>query len=140
MGDKYESGKKQERINYWLNLAQYDLDTAEAMLKTERFLYVGFMCHQVIEKTLKAIYVKNKPNIPPYSHNLSYLARESSIYSELTEVQKAFLDMLEPLNIESRYPDYKKQISESLTYEKSNILLEQTKEMHQWFRNRLLKP
>jgi HEPN domain-containing protein len=40
--------------SYWAEIADYDLDTAEAMLATKRYLYVGFMCHQTIEKLLKA--------------------------------------------------------------------------------------
>lgn len=36
--------------NYWIEIAKYDLETAEAMLKSKRYLYVGFMCHQSIEK------------------------------------------------------------------------------------------
>lgn len=35
-----------EKVAYWLDLAEYDLETAMAMLETKRFLYVGFMCHQ----------------------------------------------------------------------------------------------
>lgn len=129
--------EESERVAYWLSLAQYDLDTAETLLKGGRLLYVGFMCHQVIEKTLKAYFVKSRQEIPPYSHNLRYLASESHVYDLLSEHQKTLLDTLEPLNVESRYPDYKKRILESLTGEKSHALLERTKEMHQWFRNRL---
>lgn len=43
-----------ERIEYWLDIANYDLETAEAMLQSKRYLYVGFMCHQVVEKSIKA--------------------------------------------------------------------------------------
>lgn len=43
-----------DKVAYWLDIADYDLDTAEAMYQTGRWLYVAFMCHQVIEKTLKA--------------------------------------------------------------------------------------
>jgi len=43
----------QERKKYWLELAEYDMETAKVMLLGERYLYVGFMCHQVIEKALK---------------------------------------------------------------------------------------
>ena len=46
--------ENKEKVSYWLDLAEYDLDTAKAMLKSRRYLYVGFMCHQVIEKALKA--------------------------------------------------------------------------------------
>ncbi len=34
-----------DRITYWLEIAEYDLVTARAMLETGRLLYVGFMCH-----------------------------------------------------------------------------------------------
>ena len=44
----------QGKIQYWLDMAGYDLDTAKAMLSTGRYLYVGFMCHQAVEKSLKA--------------------------------------------------------------------------------------
>lgn len=42
-----------DKVKYWLKLAEYDLDTAKVMLNGGRYLYVGFMCHQVIEKMLK---------------------------------------------------------------------------------------
>lgn len=38
------------KVTYWVEMSDYDFDTAHAMLETQRFLYVGFMCHQVIEK------------------------------------------------------------------------------------------
>ncbi|GAB3794390.1 HEPN domain-containing protein [Virgibacillus kimchii] len=63
-----------ERINYWIELADYDLNTAKVMLDSKRFLYVGFMCHQVIEKLLKGYYVSFKNEVPPYTHNLAYLS------------------------------------------------------------------
>lgn len=45
---------EERTVAYWLDIADYDFDTAEAMYQTGRWLYVAFMCHQVIEKTLKA--------------------------------------------------------------------------------------
>ena len=41
-----------DKVKYWLELAEYDLETAKVMLNGGRYLYVGFMCHQVIEKIL----------------------------------------------------------------------------------------
>ena len=38
---------QEEKINYWIDLSDYDLETAAAMLKTKRYLYVAFMCHHV---------------------------------------------------------------------------------------------
>jgi HEPN domain-containing protein len=59
------------KINYWIDLSDYDLETAEAMYQSKRYLYVGFMCHQTIEKVFKAYYVRLKAESAPYSHSLS---------------------------------------------------------------------
>lgn len=44
----------EDRVKYWSDLSDYDFDTAKAMFTTGRWLYVGFMCHQTIEKIFKA--------------------------------------------------------------------------------------
>ena len=43
-----------DKVTYWIEMSDYDFDTAKAMLETKRYLYVAFMCHQTIEKMLKA--------------------------------------------------------------------------------------
>ncbi|MFO8240832.1 MAG: HEPN domain-containing protein [Dissulfuribacterales bacterium] len=48
-----------ENIRYWIEMSDYDLQTAEAMLESERYLYVGFMAHQSIEKILKACFAQS---------------------------------------------------------------------------------
>lgn len=53
------------KVKYWADVAQYDMDTAKAMNQTKRHLYVGFMCHQVIEKALKAYHVSELKLDPP---------------------------------------------------------------------------
>ena len=63
-----------DKADYWFDSAEYDLQTAKAMLETRRFLYVGFMCHQTIEKALKGILVTRKPEAElPYIHKLMRL-------------------------------------------------------------------
>ena len=39
-----------EHIEYWVDISQYDLETAELMMSGKKYLYVGFMCHQSVEK------------------------------------------------------------------------------------------
>ena len=117
-------GDSDDIISYWADIADYDLETANAMLVTERYLYVGFMCHQTIEKLLKAYYVRTANCASPYIHNLSRLASLSGVYEKLDENQRDLLDILEPLNIEARYPKEKNMILESLTREKCELLIE----------------
>lgn len=45
--------------------------------------------------------------------------------------------MLEPLNIEARYPSYKERLLRSMTKEYCMELLEQTKQLQLWIKNKL---
>jgi HEPN domain-containing protein len=83
-----------EKIRYWIELAEYDLETAKVMLEGRRFLYVGFMCHQTIEKALKGYYVSAKNETPPYTHNLTFLAKDAGLYEKMAEQQKDFIDLI----------------------------------------------
>lgn len=47
-----------EKIEHWLDIAEYDLETAVAMQNSARYLYTVFMCQQALEKLLKAIYIQ----------------------------------------------------------------------------------
>jgi len=96
------------------------------------------MCHQSVEKILKALYVAVKNDNPPYIHNLRRLAKECEIYNQLSDEQKDFIDKLNPLNIEARYPTYKDNLLKSLNIEKCKDIISKTKELHQWIKQMLL--
>lgn len=68
-----------DKVKYWIDLSDYDYDTADAMFRTGRWLYVGFMCHQCIEKIFKAYWSKKKSEPTPYSHNLINLAQSCGL-------------------------------------------------------------
>ena len=126
-----------DKVRYWAELSDYDLDTAQAMLETRRFLYVGFMCHQVIEKILKAYWSMVLEEPPLKIHHLSRLAAKSGLIDDLSEEQMDFIDSLEPLNIEARYPSYKEQLMKVLTPEYCKELLDKTKALQSWIKDRL---
>ena len=63
----------EKTIEKWIEAAEYDLQTAKAMLDTGRHLYVLFMCQQAMEKILKGIFVKQKKTLPPRTHNKRFL-------------------------------------------------------------------
>jgi len=130
---------QEQNIEYWLDTAAYDIETARAMLLTKRFLYVAFMCHQTVEKSLKAFYVFKVTAIPPYTHNLSHLAKKASLYDDLSLGQKDFLDVLEPLNIEARYPTNKERIAKFLDEKRCAEIIKNTEEFYQWIKAKLLK-
>ncbi|MEA4884367.1 MAG: HEPN domain-containing protein [Clostridia bacterium] len=65
------------------------------------------------------------------------LANLLSVYEELSESQRDFLDILEPLSVEARYPKEKDMILKSLTVEKCELLIIKTKELSEWIKSQL---
>jgi len=126
-----------EKVKYWIDLSDYDFETAEAMLSSGRYLYVGFMCHQTIEKIFKAYFCSKFDEPSPFSHNLSFLAGKSGIGEIIPEDFKEFINLLEPLNIEARYPTHKEQLLKSLTITRCEEILIKTKELQIWVKERL---
>lgn len=126
-----------DKTTYWVEMSDYDFETANAMLATKRYLYVGFMCHQVIEKILKA-YWSNVLEEPPLKiHTLSRLAERTGLDKEMNEAHLEIIDALEPLNIEARYPSYKERLLRSLNDTRCKELIAQTDNLRQWIKSKL---
>ncbi len=123
------------KYEYWFDMADYDMETAKAMLMAKRYLYVGFMCHQVIEKALKGFIIISCSSKPvPYIHNLSRLSKQSGLNVEMTEYDKDTLDILDPLNIEARYPSAKDKLVASLTQIRCEEIIQRTEDLYQWIK------
>lgn len=95
------------------------------------------MAHQSIEKILKAHYVKISGETAPFSHSLSYLAKKAKIYEQFSEEQKLFIDVLEPLNIECRYPSHKEELLRTLNEERCKEIFDNSKELQLWIKQKL---
>ena len=131
-------GKMNSRAKYWIELAEYDMETAKVMHKGKRYLYVGFMCHQTVEKGLKAILAKIKEEeTPPKIHNLIRLSKMAGINIELNEEQHRFISSLNPLNLETRYPEDRESLHGLLKSRDCESLLSKTEELLQWIKQQL---
>lgn len=128
---------KSEKIEYWVKIAEYDLKTAKIMFEGKRYVYVGFMCHQSIEKILKALYTKLKNETPPFTHNLLFLSDECGLLNKMGNLKINFLNSLQPLNIEARYPAYKDFLYKKLNRSKTEEILRNSKSFFKWIKNML---
>ena len=118
-------------VSHWSERAQYDLETANVMLDTKRYLYVAYMCQQAIEKLLKAIIAQQgKENMP--IHNLNRLAEIADVASEMDAGKLEFLAELTPYSIEARYGDFKESLSEIINEEKARQVYWKTQEIFRW--------
>lgn len=127
------------KVEYWLELCDDDLVTAKALLEKERLLHMGFFCHLIVEKALKAILASQIDEPPPKIHNLITLAKRSGIITELSEEQLNLLEQLNPLQIEARYPEHKDKIAETLSIEICANLYCETETFLCWIKQKLDK-
>jgi HEPN domain-containing protein len=127
--------EKQEKIQYWLDISDYDLETARAMLFSERYLYVVFMCQQAMEKIIKALYVDRYDKEPPRSHNLAFIFKKIKI--SMPDDTFKFFNILSAHYIENRYPEYKKKLSTTLNKLKAEEYLSKTEESYKWIKSLL---
>jgi len=131
-----------EKYEYWEDIANYDLDTAEAMFNSGRYLYVVFMCQQAVEKLVKGLYVLNKGEEPPRVHNiLNVFDRIYDIdvlgkaHSEKSDEYFSFFDELLAYYISERYPSYKEKLSNSIDKDKALEVLDRSKEVFLWLKS-----
>ena len=123
---------KDKLIKYWIDGSDDDFETMIAMFDSKRFSWSLFIGHLMIEKLLKAYYIKMKSDYPPFSHNLLRLAEKADI--KLTDDKKEQLATITAFNINTRYDDYKmsfkKRCTPVFTSEWINIL----KELRPWIK------
>lgn len=68
---------KDQLIKFWIDGSEDDFETMTAMFDSKRYSWSLFIGHLMIEKLLKAYFVKVKTDYPPFIHNLLRLAEKS---------------------------------------------------------------
>ncbi|MBI5418192.1 HEPN domain-containing protein [Candidatus Poribacteria bacterium] len=122
-------------IKYWIESANYDLETGRSLLEAKKFPYALFFGHLVLEKTLKALVVKATEQHAPYSHSLTLLASRTKI-----EIQESIIDQLAEymgFHIEARYPDDKADFYNKCTEEFARKKFDEIEGIYKWLMQKL---
>jgi len=125
------------KTDYWLRIAHTEIKAANVMLKAKMYLWVGFHCHLMVEKALKAAIAEFTNEVPPKIHKLFRLAEKAGIYNDLSVAQLDLLDRLTPLHIDGRYAEYKDAIRKTLTPEYCKTLIKESEAFLCWIKNKL---
>ncbi|HZK27437.1 MAG TPA: HEPN domain-containing protein [Thermoclostridium sp.] len=133
-----------EKYSYWEEYAQYDLDTANVMFDTERYLYSVFMCQQAIEKIVKGIYVLYTGEEPVKTHNIALvfnnlcdrgdfrrLVTEEDFDRRRDEYTPIFVRLL-AFYISARYPAYKEKLTSMINKTETEEIMVKAKEAFLW--------
>lgn len=96
-----------------------------------------FIGHLVLEKVLKANFVKNNDNsIPPKVHNLLRLAELSKLSLPI-DIDN-YLVIANKFNMESRYPEYKNEFYKLCTKEYAKFNINKIIEVYKWLKSQVI--
>ena len=119
---------------FYRTLAQYDLESADAMFATGRWFYVVFMCQQAIEKLVKGLYIlyvdDNVPRL--YDINSIFDRFRDKLSEPLSDDHVVLFDTLSKFYLRSRYPDYTSALASLTTNETAQSIYEKSKGAFQW--------
>lgn len=78
--EKFDSKKL---IDYWIESSGQDFKTMLDLLNTRNYHWSLFMGHLVIEKLLKALYIRKMNQFPPMIHDLRRICEKADILLNL---------------------------------------------------------
>ena len=128
---------RKDVVQKWLDHVHEDISAADCLFQNKHWLYVGFLCHQAIEKALKAYYAANNDDDPPYTHSHTRLLNICGLTDNLTNEQLRFVALIAPLYIEARYPEHKAETARMLNEDTCQHIIKTTKELIQWIEQKL---
>ena len=125
-----------EKFDYWLDIAEYDLETAGAMYKSGRWIYVLVMCQQAVEKLVKGLYLLYINDDVPRIHNIKKLVQnfENKLPLIIPTERYDFFDELSRYYLSNRYPDFISKMSLQITEAEASSTLIKTRETFAWLK------
>lgn len=103
----------QEASQQWAEGANDALDSAQALYRAKKYHHALFFCHLALEKALKARYIRDNSELPPYTHDLTFLVLKTTLTlssEQLDEIAEA-----NTFNISARYKETKLDLARRAT-------------------------
>jgi HEPN domain-containing protein len=120
---------KKDHIEYWKISAGKSLDAVRSLFEKGNYVECLFWMHLTLEKLLKAHWVKdNRSDIPPKIHNLRKLAEQTVL--SLAPGQVAFIDRMNALQMDGRYPDFNFQIYQTFDEQNTKLVLDEAENLY----------
>jgi HEPN domain-containing protein len=130
---------KEDYITYWQTTALKDWEAVQHLFEKGDYLHALFFAHLVIEKLLKAHFVKdNQSDFPPRTHNLLVLSEHTQL--ELSDEQLRLLSTINQFQLDGRYPDYQLNMYRIASEEYTQDLLQKIDIQKIWLLQQLNNP
>jgi HEPN domain-containing protein len=123
-------------VRIWMDRVEYDLETARAMNKAGRYLYVVFMCQQAVEKALKAILALQGKEIKPI-HKLPMLAENAGLLQEIDEETRMLFEDLSGYYLNARYKETIQSLSKAIGRKEARSYLTKSEKVVTWLTQKM---
>ncbi|MBM4037104.1 MAG: HEPN domain-containing protein [Planctomycetes bacterium] len=121
---------REEMIEYRVETAAHDYPTVQHLYDSGDYGWCLFVGHLVIEKLLKACYVKRHGVQAPRIHSLPRLAELAELQVDAS--RNATLVRLTQFSMRGRYPDAKREFYKRATKEFTTDQLRAFEEIRKW--------
>ena len=125
----------QSVIYHWVEGSDEDYKTMLDLYRTNNYGWSLFIGHLVIEKLLKAYYVKVNNDYPPMLHDLRRIGEIAGIVFDDTKL--TMVETISQFNIRARYDDYKRNFYKLCTNAYTKTWIENITEVRLWIKSML---
>lgn len=122
-------------VQHWRDSSEQNYTTMQNLIKTKEYSWSLFMGHLVVEKLIKALYVKKNHQHPLFKHDLLYLIKKIDIEQPLNFDE--WLDEITTFNLNARYDDFKQSFYIRCTPEFTKEWIDKIEILRQWLINQL---
>ena len=117
-------------VNYWKNSSEQNYQTMKNLLKSKDYNWALFLGHLVLEKLLKALYVKKHQKHSVFTHDLLRLSKKIEL--KTSKDQEEWLDEISTFNINARYDNYKQDFQRLCDENFTLFWVEKIENIRQW--------
>lgn len=122
-------------INHYKESSEDDYRTMINLFNSKSYNWSLFIGHILLEKLLKALYVKVNNEHAPFTHNLYRLAEKCN--TNISQEYYDWLDEITSFNINARYNDFKKEFYNKCTKNFTQEWIEKIKILKAWINQML---
>ncbi len=126
---------RRKLMDFWIDSSDKDLVTMNHLYTSQDYSWSLFIGHLVIEKLLKAYYIKTVGEHPLFTHDLLRLAEKCQLVT--THEQADWLEAITRFNLKARYEDYKSDFRIICTPEFTKEWIEKINKLRQWLKEKL---
>jgi HEPN domain-containing protein len=125
----------EKTYQYWLSSSDSDYEAMIALFRSKKYNWALFLGHIVLEKLIKAYFVKTTETHAPYTHDLRLLIKKSGL--DMPSDMILYLDVITGFNINARYDSFKEDFYKKCTPEFSTEWIEKIKVLRLWIKKKL---